>query len=91
MTITEGRRTELKQGLSNWTQAGGHAYLATFTNSHHRGDGLDGLIQGQKRLLRSFGKKPVQLKTLKSMVIKVAQLLPKSPGARKTAGIPTIT
>ena len=33
MTITEGRRTELKQGLSNWTQAGGHAYLATFTNS----------------------------------------------------------
>ena len=49
MTITEGRRTELQQGLTNWTQAGGHAYLATFTNSHHRGDGLDGLIQGQKK------------------------------------------
>ena len=64
MTITEGRRTELKQGLSNWTQAGGHAYLATFTNSHHRGDGLDGLIQGQKRHLKSFGKKRVQLKCL---------------------------
>ena len=56
MTITEGRRTELKKGLANWIDMGGHAYLVTFTNSHHRGDCLDGLLQGQKRLSKSFGK-----------------------------------
>ena len=57
MTITEGRRTELKQGLDNWTQAGGHAYLVTFTNSHHKGDDLDQLLAGQKKHSLNFGKK----------------------------------
>ena len=57
MTITEGRRTELQQGLANWTDKGGHAYLVTFTNSHHRGDDLDQLLIGQKKALVKFWQK----------------------------------
>lgn len=57
MTITEGRRSELKQGLANWIDAGGHAYLATFTNSHHRGDGLDNLLKGQKKAFKKIWEK----------------------------------
>ena len=57
MTITEGRRTELKQGLSNWIGGGGSVYLVTFTNSHHKGDDLDDLLQGQKKAFKKFWEK----------------------------------
>lgn len=57
MTITEGRRSELKQGLANWIDAGGHAYLVTFTNSHHKGDNLGDLLQGQKKAFVKFWEK----------------------------------
>lgn len=57
MTITEGRRSELKQGLANWIDAGGHAYLVTFTNSHHKGDNLADLLQGQKKAFVKFWEK----------------------------------
>ena len=62
MTITEGRRAELKKGLANWIDTGGHAYLVTFTNSHHRGDGLESLLKGKKRRLLNFGKSAKSLK-----------------------------
>ena len=67
MTITEGRRTELKQGLSNWTDAGGHAYLATFTNSHHRGDNLDQLLTGQKKAFKKIWEKTKVVAMLKRL------------------------
>jgi len=67
MTITEGRRSELKQGLSNWTDAGGHAYLATFTNSHHRGDNLDQLLCGQKKAFKKFWEKTKIVNRLKAL------------------------
>ena len=35
---------------------GGHAYLVTFTNSHHRGDCLDGLLKGKKGFQKVLGK-----------------------------------
>jgi len=67
MTITEGRRTELKQGLANWTDLGGHAYLVTFTNSHHRGDDLGDLLQGQKKAFKKFWEKTKVVKMLKRL------------------------
>jgi hypothetical protein len=67
MTITEGRRSELKQGLANWVDEGGHAYLATFTNSHHRGDGLDGLLKGQKKAFVKFWQKTKVTEMLKRL------------------------
>ena len=67
MTITEGRRTELKQGLSNWIDAGGHAYLATFTNSHHRGDNLEQLLTGQKKAFVKFWEKTKVKEMLKRL------------------------
>lgn len=57
MTITEGRRSELKKGLANWIDLGGHAYLVTFTNSHHKGDDLGQLLQGQKKAFVKFWEK----------------------------------
>lgn len=67
MTITEGRRTELKQGLDNWTQSGGHAYLITFTNSHHKGDDLDQLLTGQKKAFVKFWQKRKVTEILKRL------------------------
>ena len=67
MTITEGRRSELKQGLANWIDAGGHAYLATFTNSHHRGDNLDQLLTGQKKAFIKFWEKTKVKEMLKRL------------------------
>ena len=67
MTITEGRRSELKQGLANWTDTGGHAYLATFTNSHHRGDNLDQLLTGQKKAFVKFWEKTKVKEMLKRL------------------------
>lgn len=67
MTITEGRRSELKQGLANWIDAGGHAYLATFTNSHHRGDNLDQLLTGQKKAFVKFWEKTKVKEMLKRL------------------------
>ena len=64
MTITEGRRTELKQGLANWIDSGGHAYLVTFTNSHHKGDDLGQLLQGQKKAFVKFWQNAKLLKCL---------------------------
>ena len=67
MTITEGRRTELKKGLANWTDLGGHAYLVTFTNSHHKGDDLGQLLQGQKKAFKKFWEKTKVVKMLKRL------------------------
>lgn len=67
MTITEGRRSELKQGLANWIDAGGHALLATFTNSHHRGDNLGQLLTGQKKAFVKFWEKRVVKEMLKRL------------------------
>lgn len=67
MTITEGRRTELQQGLANWTDTGGHAYLVTFTNSHHRGDDLDQLLTGQKKAFVKFWQKTKVTEMLKRL------------------------
>ena len=67
MTITEGRRAELKKGLANWIDAGGHAYLVTFTNSHHRGDDLGDLLQGQKKAFKKFWEKTKVVKMLKRL------------------------
>ena len=67
MTITEGRRTELKKGLSNWIDLGGHAYLVTFTNSHHKGDDLGQLLQGQKKAFKKFWEKTKVVKMLKCL------------------------
>ena len=67
MTITEGRRTELQQGLANWIDAGGHAYLATFTNSHHKGDNLGDLLQGQKKAFVKFWEKTKVKEMLKRL------------------------
>ena len=67
MTITEGRRSELKQGLANWIDAGGHAYLVTFTNSHHKGDDLGDLLQGQKKAFVKFWQKRKVTEMLKRL------------------------
>lgn len=67
MTITEGRRSELKKGLSNWIDLGGHAYLATFTNSHHKGDNLGDLLQGQKKAFVKFWEKTKVKEMLKRL------------------------
>lgn len=67
MTITEGRRTELSKGLNNWIDQGGQAYLVTFTNSHHRGDGLDGLLKGQKKAFIKFWQKRKVNEMLKAL------------------------
>lgn len=67
MTITEGRRTELSQGLANWVNVGGHAYLVTFTNSHHRGDDLGDLLQGQKKAFVKFWQKRKVTEMLKGL------------------------
>jgi hypothetical protein len=67
MTITEGRRSELKQGLANWIDAGGHAYLVTFTNSHHKGDDLGDLLQGQKKAFVKFWQKTKVTEMLKRL------------------------
>jgi hypothetical protein len=67
MTITEGRRSELKKGLSNWIDLGGHAYLVTFTNSHHKGDDLGQLLQGQKKAFKKFWEKTKVVKMLKCL------------------------
>ncbi len=49
--ISEGRRQELKAGMSNWTEQGGAVYLLTLTNPHHVGDNLAELLAGQKKAL----------------------------------------
>lgn len=67
MTITEGRRTELSKGLNNWIDQDGQAYLVTFTNSHHRGDGLDGLLKGQKKAFIKFWQKTKVTNMLKAL------------------------
>jgi len=67
MTITEGRRTELQKGLANWTEEGGHAYLVTFTNSHHKGDDLDQLLVGQKKAFVKFWQKRKVTEMLKGL------------------------
>ena len=58
--ISEGRRQELKQGMEHWQgqgaaqEAGGAVYLLTLTNSHHQGDNLEQLLEGQKKALHRF-------------------------------------
>lgn len=57
LSITEGRRLELKQGLNNWINQSGFVYLVTFTNRHHRGDNLISLLNGQKKAFVKFWQK----------------------------------
>ena len=52
-----GQTGRVKKGLANWIDAGGHAYLVTFTNSHHKGDNLGDLLQGQKKAFVKFWEK----------------------------------
>lgn len=52
--ITEGRRLELKSGFTNWLNAGGSIYMATFTNPHYHGDNLGKLLTGQKKAFKKF-------------------------------------
>lgn len=49
--ISQGRRQELQQGMENFQNQGGMVYLLTLTNSHHVGDNLMHLLQGQKKAL----------------------------------------
>lgn len=51
-TISEQRRSELKQGIARHRKNGGHVYLLTLTNSHHFGDNLAQLMAGQKKALK---------------------------------------
>ena len=50
--ISEGRRQELKAGISKWTAEGGSVYLLTLTNPHHHGDNLQSLLCGQKSAIK---------------------------------------
>lgn len=52
--ITEVRKVETKQGISSWRAKGGHVYLLTLTNRHHRGDNLKELLTGQQKALANF-------------------------------------
>lgn len=52
--ITEARREELKKGLSVWRERGGYIYLMTLTFSHHQGQPLKFLLEGQKKALKIF-------------------------------------
>lgn len=59
--ITEGRKTEVKQGIDNWRAKGGHVYLLTLTNRHHRGDDLQQLLKGQQdAMTRLWGHRAVK-------------------------------
>lgn len=65
--ISEGRREELKQGMSYCRKRGGAVYLLTLTNPHHCGDNLKQLLEGQKKALKYLwsDRKPKEmLKTL---------------------------
>ena len=50
--ISEKRRSELKKGIAQHRANGGYVYLLTLTNSHHYGDNLAQLMQGQKNALK---------------------------------------
>ncbi len=65
--ITEGRRQEAKIGFQNWRDQGGHIFMATFTNRHHIGDDLEGLLGGQKKALKRFWEKTKLVKILKGL------------------------
>lgn len=59
--ITEVRKQETKQGIANWRSKGGHVYLLTLTNRHHRGDNLLDLLTGQqKALVKFWGQRAVK-------------------------------
>lgn len=49
--ISEGRRSELSQGVKSFSQSKGSVYLLTLTNPHHHGDNLELLLNGQKKAL----------------------------------------
>lgn len=58
--ITE-MKTRNKQGIANWRSKGGHVYLLTLTNRHHRGDNLLDLLTGQqKALVKFWGQRAVK-------------------------------
>lgn len=50
--ISEKRRSELKKGIAQHRKNGGYVYLLTLTNSHHFGDNLVQLMEGQKKALK---------------------------------------
>ncbi|WP_025645669.1 MULTISPECIES: hypothetical protein [unclassified Psychrobacter] len=53
--------------MDNWTTQGGAVYLITFTNTHHVGDNLDDLLQGQKKaFIKLWGMRKVK-KTMKAL------------------------
>lgn len=67
--ISEGRRQELKQAMEYWQgtgkaqESGGMVYLLTLSNSHHYGDNLVQLLEGQKKALKYFwsDRKPKEM------------------------------
>ena len=51
--ISEGRRSELSQGIKNFcTESEGSVYLLTLTNAHNHGDNLSALLGGQVKALK---------------------------------------
>lgn len=52
--ISEHRRDELQKGLSIWRSQGHYAYLMTLTFSHHQGQPLSFLLEGQRKALKRF-------------------------------------
>lgn len=52
--ITEARRDELQRGVSSWRSEGHYAYLMSLTFSHHQGQPLSFLFEGQRKALKKF-------------------------------------
>lgn len=52
--ISEGRRSELADGISQFRKNKGFVYLLTLTNPHNHGDNLIQLLEGQKKALHYF-------------------------------------
>lgn len=54
--ITERRREELQAAVDAWLALGNEVALLSLTNSHHAGELLRDLMDGQARAWRMFGK-----------------------------------
>jgi len=52
--LTESKREDLSRGLKIWRAKGNHVYLMTMTFSHHQGQPLKFLLDGQKSALKIF-------------------------------------
>ena len=52
--ISERRRKELSQGVTNWFEKNGHALLVTFTLRHNSSDALQTLLEALRASFRAF-------------------------------------